>query len=156
MKKSRTLIITVLLILSLGAFVLIQNNKDAAVTNESVSDTESSEKLTTSSMPVDQSPGVYTEYSEAAFNNASGKKLLFFHAPWCRQCQMIEADIVQNGLPANVNVFKVDYDTSIELRKKYEVTLQTTFVNVANDGSLIKKYVAYEQPNLNSVLENAL
>ncbi len=97
-------------------------------------------------------PGKYIPYSEEDFVSATGVKLLFFYADWCRQCQDIETSIEKQGLPDSVTIFKVPYDTATQLRKKYGVTLQTTFVKVTNTGELIEKYVAYEQPHIDSVI----
>lgn len=102
------------------------------------------------------SPGKYTDYSEKAVASASGTKLLFFHAPWCPQCREIEASIQDRGLPDNVTVFKVDYDSNQALRQKYGVTIQTTFVKIGADGSKIAGYVAYEEPQFSSVQRELL
>ncbi len=101
-------------------------------------------------------PGEYKEYSERVVNATEGTKLLFFHAPWCPQCRALEASIQKGPLPNDVTIFKVDYDTNQDLRKKYGVTLQTTIVQVDDTGALVKKYVAYDEPTLASVLKNAL
>lgn len=68
---------------------------------------------------------------------------------------MIEGDIKSQGVPDNVTVLKIDYDSNQELRKKYGVSLQTTFVKVDSTGNELKKYVAYNEPNFTSV-KNAL
>lgn len=92
-------------------------------------------------------PGVYEVYSDTKFIEAKGKRLLFFHAPWCPQCRQLDADLLKSKLPDNVTIFKVDYDSSTTLRQKYGVTLQTTVVNVDQNGALINKIVAYDQPS---------
>ena len=92
-------------------------------------------------------PGVYETYSDIKFAEAKGKRLLFFHAPWCPQCRQLDADLLKSKLPDNVTIFKVDYDSSTALRQKYGVTLQTTIVNVDQNGAMINKIVAYDQPS---------
>ena len=101
-------------------------------------------------------PGVYEEYQEGLVASTDGVKVLFFHAPWCPQCRMIEADIEKQGVPNGVTVLKVDYDSNQALRQKYGVTLQTTFVEVDKDGNEIEKYVAYNEPTFDSVKANLL
>ena len=96
-------------------------------------------------------PGSYVAYSPEAISTTPGTKLLFFHAPWCPQCREIEADIKNRGVPENVTVFKVDYDSSQELRRKYGVTIQTTFVKVNSEGEKQGSYVAYQEPTFRSV-----
>lgn len=104
--------------------------------------------------PVSSQPGRFIDYSEAELNQASGRKLLFFHAPWCPQCRALEADINNKGVPNDMTIFKVDYDTSQDLRQKYDVTIQTTIVEVDSNGNIINKIVAYDEPTLAFVLNN--
>jgi thiol-disulfide isomerase/thioredoxin len=96
-------------------------------------------------------PGIYKDYSKTAVENTSGTKLLFFHAPWCPQCRAMEESITNDGLPNGVTVFKVDYDSNQALRQQYGVTIQTTFVNIDDDGNKIASYVAYEEPVFSKV-----
>lgn len=99
-------------------------------------------------------PGSYTVYSDAAFADTKAKRrVLFFHAGWCPQCHMLEKSIEQSGVPDNMAIFKVDFDTAHQLKNKYGVTMQTTFVEVDPSGTLTKKFVAYFTPNLPAVLE---
>ena len=101
-------------------------------------------------------PGEYKDYEESLVSSTNGDKILFFHAPWCPQCRMIESDIKEQGVPSGVTVLKVDYDSNQALRQKYGVTLQTTFVEVDSNGTEIDKYVAYNEPNFDSVKANLL
>jgi thiol-disulfide isomerase/thioredoxin len=106
--------------------------------------------------PVDSSrTGQYVDYSAEAVANTDGRKWLFFHAPWCPQCRALEADIERQGVPAGLTIFKVDYDTSTDLKQKYGVTLQTTIVEIDDEGNEVAKYVAYDDPSLDAVF-NAL
>jgi thiol-disulfide isomerase/thioredoxin len=103
-------------------------------------------------------PGQYIEYSESNLANAKGQKILFFHAPWCPQCRSIEKTILEdkNSIPSGITILKVDYDSHQELRQKYGVTIQTTFVKINASGELIDKYVAYDEPTIESVRKNFL
>ncbi len=101
-------------------------------------------------------PGVYKEYQEGLVASTDGVTLLFFHAPWCPQCRMIESDIKEQGVPDGVTILKVDYDSNQALRQKYGVTLQTTFVEIDKDGATVEKYVAYNEPTFDSVKANLL
>jgi len=100
--------------------------------------------------------GAYVDYSDTAIANAQGTVLLFFHAPWCPQCRSLEADILAQGVPAGVTIIKVDYDTHQDLRQKYGVTQQTTFVEVDATGAGLQNYVAYQDPQLQAVLDAML
>lgn len=86
--------------------------------------------------------GSYTNYSTSAVESAlaSGKKVvLFFHAPWCPSCKSADTKLSQETIPENTIVFKTDYDSSGELKKKYGVTSQHTFVSLKSDGTMMKK-----------------
>ncbi|MDQ5886415.1 MAG: hypothetical protein QG628_812, partial [Patescibacteria group bacterium] len=110
-----------------------------------------------SQQPSSSDPGVYVNYSEAELAKQSDKtRLLFFHAPWCPQCQSLDQDIIANGIPQGTAIIKVDYDSNQDLRKKYGVTIQTTVVRIDDKGSLVQKYVAYDEPNVASIVDNLL
>ena len=98
--------------------------------------------------------GSYVEYSSSLLDSTKGTKILFFHAPWCPQCRALDNDLQTASLPAKVTIFKTDYDTHQDLRRKYGVTLQTTFVAVDDHGKLIKKYVAYDEPTYRALDKN--
>lgn len=100
--------------------------------------------------------GKYVDYSEDIISSTAGTKVLFFHAPWCPQCRELEASIKKGPIPENVTIIKVDYDTSQALRQKYGVTTQTTLVRVDDSGNIVKKYVAYSDPSLDALIQNAL
>jgi thiol-disulfide isomerase/thioredoxin len=96
--------------------------------------------------------GAYTDYSEEAFNQTEGRRILFFHAAWCPQCRALDASIHENTVPDGVTIFKTDYDTSQELRQKYGVTIQTSLVEVDADGNEVQKFVAYDDPSFDAVV----
>lgn len=100
--------------------------------------------------------GQYIEYTDTIVATTKGTKILFFHAPWCPQCRQLEESIKSGEIPDNVSIIKVDYDSNQSLRKKYGVTIQTTLVRVDDQGNLVEKFVAYTNPNLNSIKTNLL
>ena len=85
----------------------------------------------------------YLSYSKEAFDAARGKKrVYFFHATWCPTCKAAHEELTGNpeGIPEDVMVFKTDYDSERELKKKYGITSQHTFVLVDEDGTELKKW----------------
>lgn len=93
--------------------------------------------------PLSDIGGSYTEYHEALLAYADqGKVVLFFHAPWCPSCRSYDKKITNdpNLIPDDVVVLKTDYDTETELKKKYGVTYQHTFVQVDSEGNMITKW----------------
>lgn len=99
-----------------------------------------------------QSAGQYVDYNKDLLASTDGRKWIFFHAPWCPQCRALESDILEKGVPTGLTIFKIDYDSSTAERQKYGVTLQTTIVEVDDNGNEIAKFVAYDDPSLGAVL----
>ena len=66
--------------------------------------------------------------------------VLFFAADWCPTCREADANLSKTEIPAHLHILKVDYDSSIDLKKKYGVTYQHTFVRVDADGNMLKKW----------------
>jgi thiol-disulfide isomerase/thioredoxin len=85
--------------------------------------------------------GSYEPYDQSKLALAkTGPVVLFFHAAWCPDCRAIEKDILSSSIPKGLTILKVDYDSSQELKKKYGVTIQHTFVKVDSDGKMLKKW----------------
>ena len=87
--------------------------------------------------------GSYEEYSPEKLALAeNGKVVLYFHADWCPICRGLESEILANpaGVPNDVHILRVNYDTSKDLKQKYGVTYQHTFVQVDANGNLLAKW----------------
>lgn len=85
----------------------------------------------------------YIVYSQEAFDAARNeKRVLYFHAPWCPTCVPTDKEFSANAdqIPEEVVLFKTDYDTSGELKKKYNIPYQHTFVLVDAAGREITKW----------------
>lgn len=150
----------ILLVALLGAaYFYWQNSMSADRQNEASLKKEQNTGSQSSSRTAEaasKQPGVFIDYAEGTVASTDGVRVLFFHAPWCPQCRMIEEDIKTDGVPDGVTILKVDYDSNQELRQKYGVTLQTTFVEVDENGNEIEKFVAYNEPTFDSVKTNLL
>lgn len=158
MKRKVALSVIAITLLGALAYVLLRPeptmpapSPDAVSTNTSPS---SQTPAQASDLPARS--GTYIAYSASALTSTPGTKLLFFHAPWCPQCRALDSDITRSPLPENVTIFKVDYDSNQELRQKYGVTIQTTVVKVDDNGNLVEKYVAYDQPTFAAVRQHLL
>ncbi|MGH7196337.1 MAG: thioredoxin family protein [Candidatus Saccharimonadales bacterium] len=138
----------VLLIAAAVAYALVASQQ-----NQQPQTPQKQETSTPDPQQPAQQAGAYKTYSEADFSKTEGRRILFFHAAWCPQCRQLEQSIEQQGVPSGMTIFKVDYDSSNELKQKYGVTLQTTVVEVDAQGNLVKKFVAYDDPSLNTVLD---
>jgi thiol-disulfide isomerase/thioredoxin len=85
----------------------------------------------------------YLDYDEESFEEAKDKKrVLFFYANWCPTCRPVDKEINEKvqQIPEDTVVFKVDYDTEDELKEKYVITYQHTFVYVDETGAEISKW----------------
>lgn len=85
----------------------------------------------------------YVDYDSSKLSSLSGDIVLFFHADWCPTCQQAEKNFLASGIPAGLTIVKVDYDQETELKKKYTILTQTSFVYIKNDGTLIKRWVGW-------------
>lgn len=84
----------------------------------------------------------YEDYTLEKLKNAKQEfKILFFHASWCPTCKAFEEKILSQVIPENILILKVDYDTNLELRKKYNILTQTSFVIVDNNWNLLKRWI---------------
>lgn len=98
-----------------------------------------------SGSPVILAPG-YMMYSLQALNAAtqqSNKIVLYFWAPWCSTCTSFDQDL-QSGkihIPSGVIVLRVSYDQALDLRDRYHVTVQHTFVEIDKQGNPISYWV---------------
>jgi len=77
------------------------------------------------------------DYNNDPSKYADSKKVYFFHASWCPICQGIDEEINadMSKIPAGVTLIKTDFDNSTDLRQKYGVTTQYTFVQVDSNGN---------------------
>jgi len=90
-------------------------------------------------------PGSYitlADYDADKSAYASTDVVLFFNAAWCSTCREardnIEADLA--GIPSDLTIVVVDFDTATDLRQKYGVTVQHTFVQIDAEGTELAKW----------------
>jgi len=156
MNKKVLIGISAFLVLAVASFAYVRSKPDMLAPSRNITNRPSNPQPTTEQPVRGVNAGVYTEYQPGATLTSSNQKVLFFYAPWCPQCRSIEAGIKDQGVPDGYTILKVDYDSNQELRKKYGVTLQTTFVKIDDNGNLISKYVAYDEPTFDAVKKNYL
>ena len=79
----------------------------------------------------------------AAWDLARTKTVIyFFAATWCPDCQATYRDLktAYKNIPSNVVLVFVNYDKALDLRTKYGITAQHTFVVVGGDGMAKKTW----------------
>lgn len=87
-----------------------------------------------------QTSSRYVSYSKTAFDAAADKKrVLYFYATWCPICKVVNEELTQKSeeIPPDVVVFKTDYDSEKDLKTKYGVTYQHTFIQVDAAGKKV-------------------
>ncbi|EAR25596.1 hypothetical protein A20C1_04996 [marine actinobacterium PHSC20C1] len=157
MNKRILVIVVALAVVVIAAIAMIsigtaQNPKNSAESNTSSGSSEASDESNTATVENDGT-GAYVDYSPSAIADAEGRVFLFFHATWCPQCVALDGDIQSKGVPADVTIVKVDYDSNQDLRAEYGVTQQTTIVEVDSSGKKLQEnFVAYADPTLQTVL----
>lgn len=122
----------------------IAQEKEAAMKEDAMSKKNGGVTTDKSSSIATMKVGSYEPYASAkiALASSSHNVVLFFRASWCPTCRAIDADIKAHlkDIPASLTILDVDYDNSTELKKKYGVTYQHTFVQVDAQGNMIKKW----------------
>jgi thiol-disulfide isomerase/thioredoxin len=154
-KKLAGIVVVVILLLGAGIVYLLVNQTPMTPEANEQTNSQTSSPTTTPEQPP-ATPGAYKDYTESSIASTSGTKVIFFHAPWCPQCRQLDTEIKAGTLPSGVTIFKADYDTNQALRQKYGVSLQTTFVRVDDQGNLVKKYVAYDEPTLAALTKSGV
>lgn len=87
------------------------------------------------------SKGSYETYAPEKLALArEGKVVLYFHADWCPICRPLDAAMKSADIPSGIHILKVNYDTAGDLKQKYGVTYQHTFVQVDASGMQIAKW----------------
>ncbi len=142
----------VALVLIVGGIYFASSNKKDAISKDKIEDdlvmksgdSKIIEKDEIKDKELMMQSGSYEVYSPEKINLASSTHhvVLFFRASWCPTCIGLDNDIRSNmsKIPKDLTILDVNYDNSIDLKKKYGVTYQHTFVQVDKDGSLIKKW----------------
>lgn len=87
--------------------------------------------------------GRYVDYFPQEYQENAGKRrVLFFKATWCPTCNAADIDFGTNlsQIPKDVVILKVDYDREAQLKQRYGVTYQHTFVQVDRAGNELAKW----------------
>lgn len=146
-KKIGIIVITIIGLLALGGVLALVNSRDN--TDMTQKENGAMTKEDSAMMKNDTMTKSGTFITRADFNADPSKyndtkKVYFFHASWCPICQSIEKEVKadMSKIPDGVTLIKTDFDSSTELRKKYGVTNQYTFVQIDNDGKEIAQWSA--------------
>lgn len=84
----------------------------------------------------------YSDLASATMYAADGPVVLFFAASWCPDCRatLRELETDYASLRKDLTVVVVDYDAAGDLRTRYGVTHQHTFVQIDASGKQIVRW----------------
>jgi peroxiredoxin len=96
----------------------------------------------------------FTDLDAARAIAAKGPAVLFFYADWCPTCQAAIKDINEhiNRLD-DITVVVVNYDKARNLKEKYMVTYQHTFVQIDENG---EKIAVWNGGGVSDILKNTV
>ncbi|MDO5067219.1 MAG: thioredoxin domain-containing protein [Propionibacteriaceae bacterium] len=103
-----------------------------------------SEAMTGEAMTAASPFVTYADYEAAKDRYADTTVVLFFNAKWCPACRAITEDLTADAsrLPEKTTIVSVDYDEHTELRQRYGVTMQHTFVSIDDQGQQLRKWTS--------------
>lgn len=145
MKVLRSRIVRIALPLAGAALVLSACGSASSEDEAGMAPAEVTESEMIESEAIESTSGAYItladyESNKDAYTNSD--IVLFFNASWCSTCkearENLEADPA--AIPAGLTIVTVDFDDSDELKRKYGVTIQHTFVQVDAEGNEIAKW----------------
>ena len=86
----------------------------------------------------------YDQYQASKDTYADSKVVLFFNATWCPACRAINEALTSDPgkIPARTTVVSVDYDQHTDLRQRYGVTTQHTFVQIDSQGEKVRQWAS--------------
>jgi thiol-disulfide isomerase/thioredoxin len=96
----------------------------------------------------------FTGLEAAQMLAEQGPTVLFFNADWCPTCRVIIKELnAEAHRLGDVTVVVVDYDRSSDLKRRYGVTYQHTYVQIDAKG---KKLALWSGGGIDNVLKNAM
>lgn len=147
----KTKYVFILVIISLFLFALFwstNKGRQFSASLDSKANTQNPD-VTTPSSDSETDDNGYVTFTQKSFESNMAKcRVLFFYANWCTTCRPVNADFLKNPnqLPDDVVVYRVNYrdsdtdESEKELAEKYKITYQHTFVQVNQQGEVIKKW----------------
>jgi hypothetical protein len=84
----------------------------------------------------------YETYSTAPEKYSTSNVVLFYNAYWCSTCKAAR-DGFESGLgeiPEGLTIVLVDFDENTEMRKKHDVIVQHTFVQIDSSGNELQRW----------------
>ena len=118
------------------------NSSPDAMSSDAMSPAPSPSAAMSHSEAASQSYITYDQYQASKDTYADSKVVLFFNATWCPDCRAINEALTSDPgkIPAGTTVVSVDYDQHADLRQRYGVTMQHTFVQIDSSGEKVRQW----------------
>ena len=84
----------------------------------------------------------YETYSASPEKYSASNVVLFYNAYWCSTCKAAR-DGFESGMdtmPEDLTIVLVDFDENTEMRKKHDVIVQHTFVQIDSAGNELQRW----------------
>jgi thiol-disulfide isomerase/thioredoxin len=131
------------------ASTTVEASPSASASSPAASSPAPSSPAPATSEPAAPTEGAYVDYDawqadQAAFEGTD--VVLFFAASWCPTCRRADANLTGDpgAIPAGLTIVKTDYDSQTELKQRYGVTVQHTFVQIDAAGEALAKWTGSE------------
>ena len=120
------------------------NSSPDAMSSDAMSPAPSPSAAMSHSEAASQSYITYDQYQASKDTYADSKVVLFFNAMWCPDCRAINEALTSDPgkIPAGTTVVSVDYDQHADLRQRYGVTMQHTFVQINSSGDKVRQWAS--------------
>jgi len=119
------------LLIAISALMLssCSTNSEDSLPNPLENPSQSAQESTESVESEDSTPNSKTESAKEDAN-------------WCSTCKIARDNIESNlnSIPSDLTIVVVDFDKENDLRKKYGVTIQHTFVQIDENGNELAKW----------------
>lgn len=133
-----------ILLLCVISIPLFAGGKDESTQNAMEGAMMEAEPMESESMGMEQGAMMggledFTGLDNAMVQAESQPVVLFFYATWCPSCQVSIKDLkAREGEFGKIQVLIVNYDKSDELKMKYGVTYQHTYVQIDSSGNALE------------------
>jgi hypothetical protein len=79
----------------------------------------------------------YETYSAAPEKYSASNVVLFYNAYWCSTCKAARDGF---DIPEDLTIVLVDFDENTEMRKKHDVIVQHTFIQIDSAGNELQRW----------------
>lgn len=87
---------------------------------------------------------IYTDLSVAKETTKDKPLLIIFEASWCKYCGYAKNELFNSKISNDINICLVDYDSSENWVKFYNIKTLPTFI-IEQKQKIVSKYIGYDK-----------